>query len=86
MNCWSVAAIFFLHSQFVLLQFSSSCNPMSRSNLLPLPLIVIVGGNSVVAIRTMLVVQREIGGLTPICNCGENITTFQPQTNPKTKL
>jgi len=26
------------------------------------------------------------GGLTPICNCGENITTFQPQTNPKTEL
>jgi len=34
---------------------------MSRSNLLPLHLVVIVGGNSVVAIRAMLVVQREMG-------------------------
>jgi len=54
LGSWSVVAIFFLHSQFVLLQSSSSYNPMSQSNLLPLSLIVIVGGNSVVAIRAML--------------------------------
>ena len=50
-----------LGNWFVLLQSSSSCNPMSQSNILPLTLIVIVVGNNVVAIRAMLVVQREMG-------------------------
>jgi len=62
-NCWAVGQ---------LLQSSSSipnsccCNlllaiPCHDLNLLPLPLVVIVGGNSVVVIRAMLVVQREMG-------------------------
>jgi len=46
--------------------------------------VVIVGGNRIVSLRALLVVQRE-NGLTPICSCGE-MSALRMTRTPKNIL
>jgi len=66
-----VAAIFFfLQSHYI---------GMLRPNLLPLPLIVVVGGNH---ITSCTFGGSTRNGLTPICSC-EEMTTLRMARTPK---